>query len=299
MSSQIALSPISLLLGGTTLTFIPKNSPNKFIVQSSHIPFLGNRSRSDIQIEVYTGKLPKFPKGDLVFQSGGTWELYRIKEEWIFRFYFLNGKKCLKRILKINADFSRGKLFIGPFPASFQIDKQSPRFLVAYPLDELLLVHYFAHNRLGAVIHAFGIKHDGEGYAFIGASGAGKSTLARLWQNAGDLLLSDDRLILRKGKRELRVFGTPWHGDADAAAPLHAPLKKIYFLAKSKQNYLHPLEPIDAVKRLIVCSFPPFHDVAGMSFIIDFFTQIVSEIPCFELGVVPNSHIIDFVYQNS
>jgi hypothetical protein len=52
---------------------------------------------------------------------------------------------------------------------------------------------------------------------------------------------------------------------------------------------------MEAATRLLVCCFPPFHDPEGMTFVMDFLSQITAEIPCYELGFVPEPSVIDFI----
>jgi len=290
--------PPMLAIGDLTLSIKYGGTENNFFIQPTHVPFLVEKGRPDILIDAFTNDLPELANNEVVFESRGTWDLYRLADQWLFKFYIIGTERYLHRILKLDKDFTRGELFIASFPKIYNIDPLSPCILFAYPIDELVIVNYLGHHRMGAVLHAFGVMHDDDGYAFIGVSGAGKSTMAQLWKKAGDQLLSDDRLIVRWDKNQPKIYGTPWHGDAGAASPLGAPLKKIFFLAKSERNYMRPMDPMEVVSRLMICCFPPFYDADCMAFTMELFSYLAAEIPCYELGFVPDEKVVDFVYDS-
>ena len=39
----------------------------------------------------------------------------------------------------------------------------------------------------------------------------------------------------------------------------------------------------------------PLWDAAGMRFTLDFCAQLVADVPCYELGFVPDEHVLDVV----
>lgn len=55
------------------------------------------------------------------------------------------------------------------------------------------------------------------------------------------------------------------------------------------------MSPIDATSRMIVRSFPTFWDKKGMEFTLGFIDELVTEVPCYELGFVPDKTVIDLV----
>jgi len=52
---------------------------------------------------------------------------------------------------------------------------------------------------------------------------------------------------------------------------------------------------MEAVTRLVACSFSPLYNKKGMEFILDFFSQVIVDTPCYELGFVPEAGVIDFL----
>ena len=135
---------------------------------------------------------------------------------------------------------------------------------LGYPLDELLIMHRLTQEK-AIELHGCGIvRPDGTGNLFVGHSGAGKSTTTRLWTAREDVeVLSDDRIIVRRetvAKTErMRMYGTPWHGEAMYASPRSAPLARIFILEHGHGNVITRLSPSQAVAELFARSFVPFH----------------------------------------
>ena len=91
------------------------------------------------------------------------------------------------------------------------------------------------------------------------------------------------------------MYGTPWHGEAPFASPRAVPLAGIFFLRHGPTNTAEPIARIDAVSRLITCSFLPHWDAEGMAFSMDFFTDLAAHIPCYEFTFKPDKTAIELV----
>jgi hypothetical protein len=72
-------------------------------------------------------------------------------------------------------------------------------------------------------------------------------------------------------------------------------LEKIFFLKHAKVSRVERIEGIDAASKLLVCSFPTFWDKKGMEFTLGFIDELVTEVPCYELGFVPDESVLDFI----
>jgi hypothetical protein len=149
----------------------------------------------------------------------------------------------------------------------------------------------------GLEIHACGlITPAGDGYLFPGFSGAGKTTMARFWENVpGAKILSDDRIILRRSDELFWMYGTPWHGEAELAAPIRARLKEIFFLRRGLRNELVAKCQSEAAARLFSCAFPTFHNAAGLEFTLAFLEEVTAAIPCHDFFVFPDHRVIEFL----
>jgi hypothetical protein len=266
---------------------------------SAHQIFQVNQADPHITLSYRYGLLPEI-EGALLFDSGGLWKYFRKNNNNIISLAFPDFPDAPFRVAVLDASLSQGDIFIQSLDQNIvKPDIRYDKGLIVldpfeYPLDEVVLVHYLAQGR-GVLLHACGVMLEGQGLLFAGVSGAGKSTLAELWQKTDALLLSDDRIIVRPLSGGFTMYGTPWHGEARISSPEGAPLKKIFFLEQASQNYVHQLSPGDAAARLLVRCFPPFYDKQGMTFIVDFLGRLAEEVPCFELGFVPDFSVINFV----
>jgi hypothetical protein len=242
----------------------------------------------DITLEVRVGEVPDIPYGEKLFESGGSWSLYRHQDHYLVPQVF-PGNNRATRLAVMNLDFSRGDLYLrpqelGPYSDPFE-----------YPLDEVVMINFLGRNRLGLNLHALGLEEAGQGLLFSGVSGAGKSTMAQLWRDSGALLLSDDRIIVRRENGQFWIYGTPWMGDGRISDPQGAPLTRVYFIEKADHNYLAPLNRMEAAARLLVRCFPPFYDPGSMEYTLELVDRIAGEVPCYELGFVPDTGVVDFV----
>lgn len=238
---------------------------------------------------------PRVPSdGQVAFDSGkGLWRLYRTPRgpEVVFTSPALGAAPYQSAAFR--EDFREGTVTLRRAPF---VDRL-PIYPLHYPLDEVLMVHLLAGG-LGVQVHSAGVVlPGGRGWLFVGVSGAGKSTLSRLWRAEPDVtVLSDERIIVRReGGDGLWMYGTPWHGDGQIAEPGRARLERVFFLRHDAPNVLAPVRVTDAVTRLFVCGFAPFHDAAGLAFSLGFLERVARECRCDELGFVPDRSAIAFL----
>ena len=271
-------------------------SPDKsieFKVNDNYLPFIAD-GQPDVVLQVHYGSLPKFKLEEEIFNSGTIWSLHRSKGKYVIKIH--------SRMAVLDSDFRSGNIYIEPSSPSL-----SYSYPLDYPLDEILMINWLSRG-LGIMMHACGVSHNGQGIIFAGTSGAGKSTVADLWKNRisrlksrsmepskNTILLSDDRIIIRKIDGRFFIFGTPWHGDSKVCSPEEAPLAKIFFLQQARENKVKKIDAIKAASRLIVCSFPPFWDKKGMEFTLNYCAELAQRIPCYELDFVPDKRILDLV----
>ena len=258
-------------------------------------PFQTNSDAVNIDLRVqWVTDLPAFT--DLPsFDSGALWRVYDGHE---FRFDFrapVFGSVPYKRLI-IDKQFAIGTLEVSR-TASVQVPGTAP---LDYPLDELLIMHRLTQER-AIEFHGSGIvRADGIGNLFVGHSGAGKSTTTRLWTERENVeVLSDDRIIVRQDETAtpygLRMYGTPWHGEAHYASPGSAPLARIFILEHGFGNVLTQLPPSTAVAELFARSFVPFHRHEYVESALSFLQDLVSRIPVYRFSFQPDSRAVETV----
>ncbi|HVT08603.1 MAG TPA: hypothetical protein VHO67_14190 [Polyangia bacterium] len=237
---------------------------------------------------------PRVPAdGSVAFDSGkGLWRLYRTADgpQLVFTSPALGPDAY--QAAAFSEDFRNGLVTIRRAPFAARL----PVYPLHYPLDELLMVHLLSRG-LGVEVHAAGVVlPDGRGWLFVGVSGAGKSTLSRLWRAEPDVtVLSDERIVLRREAGGLQMYGTPWHGDGQIAEPGSARLDRVFFLRHGARNELAPVAVTDAITRLFVCGFTPFHDAAGLEFSLGFLEAVARECPGQQLRFVPDRSAVAFL----
>lgn len=246
--------------------------------------------RADLELSVHAMGEQRPRNGELVFDSGAVWRLFHGTEG--FRIECSSeifGDEPYK-IATLDESFSRGEIALRTDVTGEVVDP------LEYPLDEVLVTHLLGRGH-GVELHGAGIvESNGVGRLFVGQSGAGKSTTARLWLPDGATVLSDDRIIVRETP-EMRMFGSPWHGEAELSSPGSAPLAGIYLLSQSSRTELRELAPAEAVARLFACSFPPFHDAAALAFTIEFLERLVKKVPVRELRFTPDRRAVAAVHE--
>jgi hypothetical protein len=200
-------------------------------------------------------------------------------------------------------------------------DNLSP---LGYPLDELLIMHRLTQEK-AIELHGTGmVRANGEANLFVGHSGAGKSTTTRLWTAVEDVeVLSDDRIIVRrndgrddaerkvlrlrdrsaspsghsgqddKNEKKMRMYGTPWHGEAMFASPNSAPLTRIFVLEHGRGNVITPLTPSQAVAELFARSFVPFHRHEYVDSALAFLEELAEAVPVYRYAFEPDHRAVE------
>ena len=248
-----------------------------------------------------------------LFDSGTTWRCYQ--DEAGLEFDFNSppfGIRPYKR-LQVDPHFKHATVRMNQSVyADFPVDPEP----LEYPLDELLIMHRLTQEN-AIELHACGIvRSDGIGNLFVGHSGAGKSTTTRLWTEHEPVeVLSDDRIILRtdhdrtprshrnskalsvsnRCNDSIRMYGTPWHGEARYASPGSAPLATIFILEHGEGNTLTQLAPGEAIAELFARSFVPFHRHEYVEAALEFLQRVVATIPCYRYRFEPNHSAVDTI----
>jgi hypothetical protein len=266
-------------------------------------PFRTDVSNPVISIKVERMKYLSSVVGGYQFDSGSIWRLHDAGREYQFDFHApVFGKRPYKRLF-VDKSFRKAVLEMAENSWGCSTYQLTP---LEYPLDELLIMHRLTQER-AIELHGTGIvRANGIANLFVGHSGAGKSTTTRLWTSREEVeVLSDDRIIVRyddgrdgpAGPTQMRMYGTPWHGEAMFASPNSAPLTRIFVLEHGHGNVITRLSRSEAVGELFARAFVPFHRHEYLENALSFLEQLVSSVPCYRYSFEPTDAAVEKIQQ--
>jgi len=255
----------------------------------------------DLELDLEVDKNPQEfqldSKARIIFDSGGVWRLLDCQNssqnEQILEVFNQHDSKDLAYFrARYNLDEKKGVLEVCSNP--YGLGKTIHPF--QHPLDQLLWIQLLAINQ-GFILHSFAFVHEKKAYCFAGVSGAGKTTMAKLFRQKFPkaIILSDDRVIIRKKGDEFYAYGTPWHGDGKEWSASSAKVEQIFILNHGEKNSLKPLNKMDALSALLIRSFPTLYHALGMENTLDVFADLVQEIPVYSLEFVPHNEVFSFL----
>jgi hypothetical protein len=288
----------ALGIAGLVVSVEPASPSLRFDVKGAARRFLVSGEAADLHLRASVRPLQASSGGRLLFDSGGTWRLFEDGDgAHVYRFYDPLAGPAPYKEARITPGRPDGEVFLNPE----LLELHEPIDPLLFPLDELLFLDLLA-VRGGVEMHACGLTDaSGKGYLFAGQSEDGKTTTARLWEREpGVVILSDDRIVLRReADGSFRMYGTPWHGDAELAASVSAPLSGVFFLEHGERNELFDTTPVEAVTKLVARSFPPFHSAGPLESTLAFLDGLVAAVPCRRFPFVPNADAVKFIRENA
>jgi hypothetical protein len=255
--------------------------------------FILNEGVPDLSLKVHYAPPPERKPGKRSPAGAANRSFYRDDGKYIIMFN-LNGDIPAREII-IDADFRRGEVYIPPIPG---LGGAGLPDLCIHPKDVLdrFIFTVLLSRRRGVVMHGCGVVADGEGMLFTGLSGAGKSTLADLWEKRkGVTVIGDERIVARQVDGRFWIYGTPWYSTAMTFSPLGAPLKRVWFIRHSPVNQATPLGASEAIKTLLTQSFSDFSEPADALSTLDLLGDLAEQVPCFDLGFVPDESVLEYV----
>ncbi|MBU1172372.1 MAG: hypothetical protein KKD44_22675 [Proteobacteria bacterium] len=165
----------------------------------------------------------------------------------------------------------------------------------SHHLDQIIIAFTLA-SRKGALVHGAGMGLSGKGLVFTGHSGAGKSTLSRLFSHCETaILLSDERLVIRKMDMGMRVYGTPWHSDAKIANNSDFPLRAIIHLHHALENKIVRCSSSAALKQILPQVMIPWYDREKIPPLLDFCGEIIEQIPAYDFFFKPDQSAVNTI----
>jgi hypothetical protein len=278
------------------------------VINSSQFPILhedehaydsflvvGNRLlvEPDIKVELQRQAPPDVNGWVKIFEDEDCWSVYQFGEEYLLHYKpSMHGDDPLW-VARYQKDCSQVVVYCSEKFIRQQDGRSSLINPVRYPLDQHLIMYRLSQTG-GALIHAAGWIMDEKGFLFLGRSGAGKSTLSRLFSgNRNWVGLSDDRILVRRMMQGIQCYGTPWPGEEGLAVNAGANLSGIIFLRHDKSDRITPLNPGEALKRLLPVVSIPWYDQETCMSIMQFCEDLLSHIPAFELCFKPTVEVVD------
>ena len=117
-------------------------------------------------------------------------------------------------------------------------------------LDLLRDRHHIKQGR--AIFHSSAIANRDAAFLFLGKSGAGKSTVCELSNSEQYAVIHDDNVLIYEDPHQTYTVT-----DKAMSIP-GAPIRALFFLAQDTKDYLTPISPIAAAKRLVESSLESF-----------------------------------------
>jgi hypothetical protein len=99
-----------------------------------------------------------------------------------------------------------------------------------------------------------------------------------------------------KKKKQMRMYGTPWHGEAMYASPGSAVLARIFILEHGRGNVITRLSPSQAVAELFARSFVPFHRHEYVDSALEFLQEVVDTVPCYRYSFEPDERAVEKIF---
>jgi hypothetical protein len=247
--------------------------------------------RADLRLQVSWQELDSEPRGRPLFDSGGVWRAFDDEGVFLIRCHDGRRPQFPYKEARVLPGAARGEIRLDPRLVSRE-DVVDP---LEFPLDELLF-QLLLRIHGGLELHAAGVvSASGRGYLFAGQSGHGKTTTARLWQRSNAVVLSDDRIVLRRDGGSWWMHGTPWHGEAELAVNASAPLAGVFVLARGETNALEPLAASRAAAALLARGFPAFYEPDSTARLLAQLESLVHEVPCRLFRFVPGDDAVSFI----
>ena len=244
-----------------------------------------------IRLFSFLPKLSEFRLGKNVYKKT-PWSVYEQKDSWIY-VGISDDDDLSKKIYSISLMKKKYDQTIIYRP-NYIFSNNTLKSLTTFPSDLLLLSHVLA-LRQGCVLHASGIKMNGQGILFVGHSDAGKTTMMKTLMDYGEILC-DERIILRKWLEGFRIHGTWSHGELPVVSPESAPLRAIFYLEKSNENEIIPINTKrEKLSRLLSHVIKPVTTKDWIEKTLDLAELIVNEVPAYRLKFDLSGQVISLI----
>lgn len=160
-----------------------------------------------------------------------------------------------------------------------------------YPVDGLLL--YFLSSAMGDImIHGSGVICGGLGWLFTGRSGSGKTTIAGIFDRAGDRVIHDDRLILRREAAGWVMHSTPVYRNDE---PRSAAIDHLWGITHGSTNVSTPVSGAEAVAMVLSNCVQQNWDKAAVLQLAASAGELATSVRISRLAFRPDNSIRDYL----
>ena len=109
-------------------------------------------------------------------------------------------------------------------------------------------------------------------------------------------LLTDEASYIRKIGASYLAYGTPFAGEfGEPGKNISAPISALYFLEKAKENAILPIEPTQAVRRLMRNILFFAQDTTLVRMVFDSACAFVATVPVFQLSFFPDQKVWELI----
>lgn len=246
---------------------------------------------ADITINAYAG-IPEnlLNNTNPIFDASNDdlnfYSVYREVDSLRFIIFDQENNKAIQQVAICSKNFTQWDVYSEPASANSLIT-------LKYPLGPLVM--YYLTVRFDAImIHASGVFDGSKGRIFTGFSGAGKSTISRLWLQANNHIINDDRLIIRKQANGYFIYNTPMYYDDN---PKKTTIHSIFLISHAQKNTLRKIQGALAVTRVLAHCIQNNYNSNYINHHLNFLANLCSKTKVYELGFVPNQSVVDFVIE--
>lgn len=258
-------------------------------LEEGYLPFVNNDGQAipDINIECVAGLPAKSFEGEPVFKAENEvqkfYSIYKKDTGLAFVIYNQQTRNEIQQIAFLDKSFTCWKIY--------SVASGNKLLPLKYPMGPIIM-HYMTLKSDAVMMHA-SCAFDGEkARIFTGFSGAGKSTMSKIWSGAGNLIINDDRLIVRKQDDSFYVYNTPmYYRDI----PKKAKLNSIFLISHSPENKIKKLDGASAITKVMAFSIQNNFDRQFIQDRLNLFSQLCSKVAVYELGFVPDQQVVPFV----
>ncbi|MCE1156301.1 MAG: hypothetical protein LWW91_09305 [Bacteroidales bacterium] len=273
-------------------------SEHDFELEEGYLPFVveaGSELETDSPPEVVINVVPLLPEGlisgrQLLFDAENEqqkfYSIYQMEDGLGFVIYDQQTRNDVQQVALLNKDFTNWTVYFDT--------KRADLFPLKYPFGPIML-HYLTLKIDAVMMHASCAFDGKKGRLFSGFSGVGKSTISKLWAQEGSRIINDDRLIVRRHNGGYRVYNTPMYYQD---IPKVAPLGGIFLIRHFPENTMCRIKGAGAVSKVMAYSIQNNFDRRYVAQRLAFFSELVSQIPVFELGFVPDVSVVRYILEH-